>query len=150
VLFRCGWFGKFALPTLWLFQIVLQILAPLVDFQLLCALVGRTLGWLESLQHADVAAPYDPAIWLIIAIYAAFVVLELAAAWVATAWDEEDKRLLWLQPLQRLVYRQIMYIAVWQAVSRALGGAGQAWGKLRRTGTVSVAPETSQSRASAR
>jgi cellulose synthase/poly-beta-1,6-N-acetylglucosamine synthase-like glycosyltransferase/spore germination protein YaaH len=149
-LFRCGWFGRFALPTLWLFQIALQVIAPLVDLQLLCALVGRTLGWLESLQHADVAAPYDPAIWLIIAIYAAFVVVELAAAWVALAWDEEDKQLLWLQPLQRLVYRQIMYIAVWQAVSRALGGAGQAWGKLRRTGTVSITPESNQSRASAR
>jgi cellulose synthase/poly-beta-1,6-N-acetylglucosamine synthase-like glycosyltransferase len=140
-LFRVGWFGKFALPTLWLFQIALQVLAPLVDLQLVCALVGRTFGWIESLQHADIAPPYDPAIWLIIAIYVAFVVVEFAAAWVAIAWDGEDARLLWLQPLQRLIYRQIMYVAVWRAVGRALAGAGQAWGKLRRTGTVAMASE---------
>ena len=93
------------------------------------------------MQHADIAPPYDPAIWLIFVIYIAFVIVELGAAWIAVAWDNEDKKLLRLQPLQRLVYRQIMYIAVWRAVSRALAGAGQAWGKLRRTGTVAMSPE---------
>src|SRR5262249_14584914 len=137
-MFKYGWFGAFSLPSLWLFQIVLQVLAPLVDLQLLIALIARSLEWLEALQHADVAPPYDPAIWLIVAIYVAFVGLELAAAGVAVALDDEDKRLLWLQPLQRLVYRQIMYIAVWRAVSKALAGATHAWGKLRRTGGVVV------------
>jgi cellulose synthase/poly-beta-1,6-N-acetylglucosamine synthase-like glycosyltransferase/spore germination protein YaaH/peptidoglycan/xylan/chitin deacetylase (PgdA/CDA1 family) len=136
--FHYGWFGQFALPSLWLFQIALQVLAPLVDLQLLLALVGRGLGWLESLQHADIAPPYDPAIWLIVGIYVAFVALELAAALIAIALDDEDRGLLWLQPLQRFVYRQIMYIAVWQAVSKALAGATHAWGKLRRTGGVVV------------
>jgi cellulose synthase/poly-beta-1,6-N-acetylglucosamine synthase-like glycosyltransferase len=144
--FHYGWFGSLALPSLWLFQILLQVLAPLVDLQLAIALIGRSLEWAEALQHADIAPPYDPAIWLIVAIYVAFVGLELAAAWVAVALDEEDKRLLWLQPLQRLVYRQIMYIAVWRAVSRALAGATHAWGKLRRTGGVVVVdmPATSE------
>lgn len=136
--FHYGWFGCFSLPSLWLFQIALQILAPFVDLQLLLALVGRTFAWAESLQHADIAPPHDPAIWFIVAIYFAFVALELAAAWVAFSLDDEDKRLLWLQPLQRFVYRQIMYIAVWRAVSRAIAGAGQAWGKLRRTGAVNI------------
>ncbi|MFT3728882.1 MAG: glycosyltransferase [Terricaulis sp.] len=148
-LFRVSWFGKFALPTLWIFQILLQILAPLVDLQLACALIGHTWGWLESLQHADVAPPYDPAIWIVFAIYIAFVVVELAAAWVAVSWDDEDRSLLWLQPLQRFVYRQIMYIVVWRAVSRAFAGAGQAWGKLRRAGTVAMSADAPPSGASA-
>ncbi|MES1199929.1 MAG: glycosyltransferase family 2 protein [Pseudomonadota bacterium] len=137
-LFRLGWFGKFALPTLWLFQIFLQLLAPLVDIQLVCAIIVRTLGWVATLEHSDVSEPYDPAIWLIIAIYVAFVVIELSAAWIATALDEEDRSLLWLQPLQRLVYRQILYLAVLRAVARAVAGASQAWGKLKRTGTVAI------------
>src|SRR4030095_10484150 len=110
-----GWFGALALPSLWLFQIVLQVLAPLVDLQLAIALIGRSLEGAEALPHSDIAPPYDPAIWLIVAIYVAFVGLELAAAWVAVALDEEDKRLLWLQPLQRLLYRHIKYIAAWRA-----------------------------------
>ena len=82
----------------------------------------------------------DSAIWLILGVYFAFLALELAAAWVAFSLDREDKRLLWLQPLQRIVYRQVMYIAVWRALSRAAIGASQAWGKLRRTGDVSSVP----------
>jgi hypothetical protein len=117
----------------------MQVLAPLTDLQLLIALFARTIGWLESLQHSDIAPPYDPAIWIIIAIYFAFVALELAAAWVAFELDDEDKQLLWLQPLQRLVYRQIMYIAVWRAVLRAAAGASHAWGKLHRAGSVKLA-----------
>jgi cellulose synthase/poly-beta-1,6-N-acetylglucosamine synthase-like glycosyltransferase/spore germination protein YaaH/peptidoglycan/xylan/chitin deacetylase (PgdA/CDA1 family) len=148
-LFRVGWFGKFALPTLWLFQILLQILAPFVDLQLLFALVGHTWGWIDSLQHSDISPPYDPAFWLIFAVYAAFVIVELASAWIAVAWDNEDKQLLLLQPLQRLVYRQIMYLAVWRAVFRAVAGAGQAWGKLRRAGTVAMSSESSRSKVNA-
>jgi cellulose synthase/poly-beta-1,6-N-acetylglucosamine synthase-like glycosyltransferase len=37
--FHHGWFGKLALPCLWLFQIAAQVLAPLVDLQLLLAAI---------------------------------------------------------------------------------------------------------------
>jgi cellulose synthase/poly-beta-1,6-N-acetylglucosamine synthase-like glycosyltransferase/peptidoglycan/xylan/chitin deacetylase (PgdA/CDA1 family) len=139
-LFHYGWFGGFALPSLWLFQILMQVLAPLVDLQLIVALGGRALNWIATLEHSDISPAADNTIWLILAIYLAFLVLELAAAWVAFSLDREDKRLLWLQPLQRVVYRQIMYIAVWRALSRAAIGASQAWGTLRRIGDVSASP----------
>jgi hypothetical protein len=35
-----------------------------------------------------------------------------------------------------------MYIVVWRAISRAFGGLSQSWGKLRRTGSVSMAGRT--------
>jgi hypothetical protein len=31
-----------------------------------------------------------------------------------------------------------MYIVVWRSLLRAIGGAGQAWGKLKRTGAVHI------------
>jgi hypothetical protein len=34
-----------------------------------------------------------------------------------------------------------MYIVVWRALMRAFGGAGQAWGKLARTGGVHMGDE---------
>ncbi|MES1202533.1 MAG: polysaccharide deacetylase family protein, partial [Pseudomonadota bacterium] len=139
-LFHYGWFGGFALPSLWLFQIVMQVLAPFVDLQLVVAIGARATSWLASLEHSDISPAADSAIWLILGVYIAFLALELAAAWVAFSLDREDKRLLWLQPLQRIVYRQVMYIAVWRALSRAAIGASQAWGKLRRTGDVSSVP----------
>jgi cellulose synthase/poly-beta-1,6-N-acetylglucosamine synthase-like glycosyltransferase len=134
--FRYGWFGCLALPTLWLFQIAFQVLAPFVDLQLFVAAAARLMSWVATLQHSDVQAAADNTLWLVLAIYLAFFALEMAAGWVAYAFDREDKRELWLLPTQRFVYRQIMYLVVWRALLRALGGVSQGWGKLKRTGSV--------------
>jgi cellulose synthase/poly-beta-1,6-N-acetylglucosamine synthase-like glycosyltransferase/peptidoglycan/xylan/chitin deacetylase (PgdA/CDA1 family)/spore germination protein YaaH len=144
--FHYGWFGWFALPTLWLFQIAAQVLAPFVDLQLIVAAVTWAFSWLATLQHSDVQPASDNTLWLVLAIYAAFLALEITAGVVAYAFDREDKRELWLLPTQRFVYRQIMYVVVWRSLLRAFGGVGQGWGKLKRTGTVRMAepapPET--------
>ena len=142
--FRHGWFGWLALPTLWGFQIFGQILAPLIDLQLLVALGSRLAGWIASLQHADIADTPDPMIWLMLAIYLAFMALEVAAGWVAYGFDRARRADLWLLPTQRFVYRQIMYVVVWRSLMRALGGIGHAWGKLNRSGQVRIASDAGE------
>lgn len=137
-LFKHGWFGSLALPSLWLFQIAGQVLAPLIDLQLLIALLTWLLSSLAAMQHADISVSPDTTLWFTLTVYAAFTLLELAASWIAYGFDREDRRDLWLLPTQRLVYRQIMYVVVWRALERALSGLGQVWGKLRRTGDVVV------------
>lgn len=137
-LFRHGWFGGLALPSLWLFQIAGQVLAPLIDLQLAMALIFQGLAWLSSLEHADVTAAPNPMLWFTLAVYVAFTGLELIAGWIAYGFDREKRTDLWLLPTQRFVYRQIMYIVVWRALGRALSGLGQAWGKLNRTGDVNM------------
>jgi len=135
--FRNGWFGWLALPSLWLFQIGAQVLAPLVDLQLILAIISQILSLIAAAQH-DVMPTSDSPLWIVVTIYVAFLALEVAAGWLAYAFDGEDKRELWLLPTQRFCYRQIMYIVVWRSLMRALGGAGQAWGKLKRTGGVQI------------
>ena len=135
-LFHYGWFGCLALPSLWLFQIAAQILAPLVDLQLLFAAVTGISKWLATLQHVDVEPAADTMLWVIVGIYVTFLVLEIAAGWVAYGLDRSSRRELWLLPTQRFVYRQIMYVVVWRSLLRAAGGVSHAWGKLRRTGDV--------------
>ena len=137
-LFRYGWFGKLALPSLWLFQILAQLLAPLVDLQLLLALVSRVSTWIGSLSHSDITPGSDPMLWVILLVYFAFLVLELAAGAIAYSLDGEPKRDLWLLPTQRVCYRQIMYWVTVRAVIRALGGLGHGWGKLKRSGSVTL------------
>ncbi|HTK35239.1 MAG TPA: polysaccharide deacetylase family protein [Caulobacteraceae bacterium] len=134
--FHNGWFGWLALPSLWLFQIAAQILAPLVDLQLLFAAISGLNKWIDSLIHTDVDAAADPMLWVVVGIYVAFLALELAAGWVAYGLDRSNRKEIWLLPTQRFVYRQIMYVVVWRSLLRAAGGVGHAWGKLRRTGDV--------------
>ena len=136
--FHYGWFGGLALPTLWLFQFGAQVLAPFVDLQLLVAGLTLLSQWISSLQHVDTPMPPDGMIWVVVAIYVAFIALEVIAGWVAYEFDDEDKRELWLLPTQRFVYRQVMYLVVWRSLLRALGGAAHGWGKLKRTGAVRV------------
>ncbi len=137
-LFHYGWFGWLSLPTLWLFQFAAQILAPFVDLQMLAGGIGRFNAWLQTQEHPDMTMAPDPTLWLVLGIYVAFLVLELLAGWVAYAFDGERKGELWLLPTQRFVYRQIMYLVVWRSIFRALGGTGQTWGKMHRTGSVQV------------
>ena len=139
--FRHGWFGWLALPSLWLFQIAGQILAPFIDLQLLFAMLIRLSQLISSMEHTDVSYAPDPVLWFIVAIYFLFIGLEVAAGWIACGFEKEGRRDLWLLPTQRLVYRQIMYLVVWRAAMRAAAGIGHAWGKLDRTGKVRMAAE---------
>jgi hypothetical protein len=41
-----------------------------------------------------------------------------------------------LVPLQRIAYRQVLYVALLKAIRAALTGWSPAWGKLARTGRV--------------
>ena len=54
---------------------------------------------------------------------------------------EKEKlgKLVWLIP-QRFAYRQIMYVVLFKAMSKAIKGESQGWGALKRTGSVKQMP----------
>ncbi|HEY6868495.1 MAG TPA: hypothetical protein VI199_01955, partial [Novosphingobium sp.] len=73
------------------------------------------------------------------AYWIGFLVIDLACGLIAFRIDvrgEKFRPLLLLA--QRFVYRQLMYSVVIRAVSAALHGRVQGWGKLERTGRVSL------------
>jgi len=115
-----GRLGRRGLPYLLLFQVLLPLLAPLIDVAAVYGLLAgdattAAIAWL-GLQAAQYVA----------AVY-------------AFRLDRERQRPLWTLPLQQVVYRQLMYLVVIQSVASALYGVRLRWHKLRRTGEVSVA-----------
>ena len=138
---RYGWFGMFALPGLWVFQIALNALAPFVDFQLGYAALSAGLSWLQSGLGRGVWAASPDTIALLQQtgfFYALFFGVELAGAFLAFRLDrEKPTALVWLF-WQRFVYRQLLYGVVWKAMWTALSGLRQGWGKLARKGTVQM------------
>ncbi|MEP6672099.1 MAG: glycosyltransferase [Chthoniobacter sp.] len=142
-LFRYGWFGWVGLPTLWLFQILFQVLAPLVDLQVFYSLWSFGASWYS--QHYlgvvnQAATPPGAMLEQTLLFYALFYAVELAGAAVAVAIDRDGWRLLpWLF-LQRFFYRQLMYAVLWKALIRAVVGSRTSWGKLERRGTVNMEP----------
>jgi cellulose synthase/poly-beta-1,6-N-acetylglucosamine synthase-like glycosyltransferase len=111
--------GRRALPYMILFQILLPILAPLIDLYALYGLVFT-----------------DP--MRVIGFWLAFNAAQLVVAVVAFRLDREPLGPLWALPLQQLVYRQLMYLVIIESTISALVGARAAWKHIPRTGDVEV------------
>ena len=109
--------GRRAIPYLVLFQVVFPLGAPLID---LFAIYGTLF--------------LDPV--PIIGFWLAFNALQLVLAWFAFTFDGESRKVLWVLPLQQIVYRQLMYVVVIEAFLSALLGARLAWRGAPRRGTV--------------
>ena len=137
--FHCGWFGWLALPTLWLFQVLFQVLAPLVDLNILYSLYVFMNAWIGKgvLTHDWQPLPYNTHLMVQAAFfYSVLFVTELVGATVAFLLDGERLSLLWYLFWQRFVYRQLMYAVIWKSLWMAINGIRQGWGKMQRKGTV--------------
>jgi cellulose synthase/poly-beta-1,6-N-acetylglucosamine synthase-like glycosyltransferase/peptidoglycan/xylan/chitin deacetylase (PgdA/CDA1 family) len=115
---QSGRFGRFCLPYLWLFQVLLPLLAPLVD---VFSIYG--IAFLDPVRVA--------AFWL------SFTGLQMLVAGYALALDRESLGALWVLPFQLIVYRQLMYLVTIQSVIAALLGTRQRWQATERTGVFS-------------
>jgi cellulose synthase/poly-beta-1,6-N-acetylglucosamine synthase-like glycosyltransferase/peptidoglycan/xylan/chitin deacetylase (PgdA/CDA1 family) len=109
--------GRRVIPYVVFFQVLFPLGAPLID---LFAIYGTLF--------------LDPA--PILGFWIAFNALQLVLAWVAFTFDAESRRGLWALPLQQLVYRQLMYVVVIEALLSALIGARLRWRGAPRRGTV--------------
>lgn len=140
-LFHHGFFGWMALPSLWLFQVIFQALAPLVDIQLLYSLWGYLSAWLVRdtlLKDYQPLAAATNALEQVLFLYVLFVVVEAIGGVIAYRLDKRKAGpVVWLF-WQRFVYRQIMYAVIYKALATALGGVRQGWGKIDRKATVNL------------
>ena len=124
---RFGAFGLVALPSLWIYQIAFQAIAPVVDL---------TIAW--SLFYSKFIAPNTghQDLTMLLGYWALFTTVELAGALLAFTLDREDKLLIGWMPLQRFLYRQLMYYVIVKSLVIALRGSLVGWGKFERRGTV--------------
>ncbi|MDI3408037.1 bifunctional polysaccharide deacetylase/glycosyltransferase family 2 protein [Streptomyces cavernicola] len=116
-----GRFGRRGLSYLFLFQVVLPLLAPVIDvFMLYSALF--TDSPVKSM-----------ATWI------GFLAVQIAVAAYALKLDGERRRTLWSLPFQLFVYRQLMYLVVIQSVVAFVGGSRLKWQRMHRSGTAAAA-----------
>ena len=128
-----GRMGRLGLAHIGIFHVALPLAAPLVD---LLFVYGLLFG--------------DPAVALL--LWGSMLLLQLIAGVLAFRMDGEPLGPLWALPVQQIMYRQLMYVVLVQAVISALTGAGVRWQKLQRTGAVAehLAPAARPARADTR
>lgn len=116
-----GKLGRRGLPYLMAFQVLLPLLAPVVDIAALYTLIF-------------VPTPTIAYVWLV------FLALQYLSAAYAFRLDRERFGPLWSLVLQQFVYRQLMYLVVVQSTASAVYGIRLRWQKLRRTGDMDSVP----------
>jgi peptidoglycan-N-acetylglucosamine deacetylase len=114
---RCGSLGLVALPSIWLFQVLLSVLSPFADLAMIIALFAGN--------------------WKIVLVYyGAFFVLELMTGLLAYGLEGEPPRdLVWLF-FQRVYYRMLMQWVLLRSVLYAIRGGLVGWGKIERHASV--------------
>jgi hypothetical protein len=131
--------GLFGLPNIMLFQFLFTLVAPLMDLMLAWTLVSSFNAYT---MHPEEGIPQ--ALWAVGIYWACFQLLEIATAALAISMDRQRNvwRLLPLLFLQRFFYRQLLYVTAVRVMFAALKGSVQGWGKLRRTGRVTMESAT--------
>jgi len=116
-----GVLGWLILPAFAVYQFAVPLVAPLVDLLFVAALVrGNGLAT--------------------VGYYLLFFALDLLLSAAAVLLEGEDLGLLPGLFVQRVLYRQLLWVALVRSLWNALSGFAVGWGKLSRTGSAQVAP----------
>jgi cellulose synthase/poly-beta-1,6-N-acetylglucosamine synthase-like glycosyltransferase len=132
--------GLFGLPNIIIFQFLFTLVAPIIDLMLAWSIFASLNNFS---MRPDEGIP--PMLLAVGTYWACFQLVEIATAVFAISLDGQKKtwRLLPLLLVQRFIYRQLLYIVAIRVMLAALKGSMLGWGKLKRTGRVTLEPARS-------
>ena len=123
---RYGTLGFIALPNVFLFQLLLPLVSPVIDLLFLGSLLLWGLAQLHVTRLPQLWTAEDVERALI--FFAAFMLIDLLTCVVAFALEKhEEWSLLWPLLLQRFYYRQLMYVVLFRAIMHAVQGRAVGW-----------------------
>ena len=124
---KYGTLGWVALPNIFVFQLVLPLISPIIDLLFLWslalwALEKLQLSWLPTL-HATTGD-----LMRSIFFFIGFLLIDVFTCVLAFALErKEDWSLLVPVLLQRFYYRQLMYVVLFRSVKEAVRGRPVGW-----------------------
>jgi cellulose synthase/poly-beta-1,6-N-acetylglucosamine synthase-like glycosyltransferase/peptidoglycan/xylan/chitin deacetylase (PgdA/CDA1 family)/spore germination protein YaaH len=117
-----GWLGWFALPSVWVFQMAVVAVTPVLDLIVL---------WSIWLGRGVAIWPY----------FVASLLLDVILAVIALSMAGRPRRAAWLSAPMRLLYRPLLGYVVWKCILKALAGSLVRWSKLDRTAAAILQKE---------
>lgn len=130
--------GLFALPNIIVFQIMLPLVSPLIDFMF----VASVLHWLYD-RHFHPESASSASFFKLLTYFLAFMVIDFTASALAFMLERKhpaSKGDAWLLVhiwIQRFSYRQVFSLVLFKTVKRVIDGRPFSWDKLERTATMS-------------
>jgi len=123
---KYGTLGCVALPNIFVFQLALPLISPVIDLMFL----GSILMWgLMQLHVAWASQLFDTAnLQRSLLFFLGFLLIDILTCVVAFALErDEDWTLLIPVLLQRFYYRQLMYVVLFRSVKEAVSGRPVGW-----------------------
>ncbi|HVO57582.1 MAG TPA: glycosyltransferase [Dongiaceae bacterium] len=124
---KYGTLGWIALPNIFVFQLVLPLISPVIDLMFLGSIVmwglmQLHLSWIP--QFTFVTANLERSVLF----FLGFLLIDVLTCVVAFALErDEDWTLLIPVLLQRFYYRQLMYVVLFRSVKEAISGRPVGW-----------------------
>jgi len=116
---KYGTLGFIALPSIWIFQVLLSVLAPFAEIAMILSLLAGD--------------------WRIVLLYyLAFFIVELLTGFLAYGLEGLPPWDLSLLFFQTIYYRQLMLYVLGKSFLFAMRGRLVGWGKLERRATVTA------------
>jgi len=123
---KYGTLGFVALPNIFVFQILLPLVSPVLDLLFLGSLVLWGLGGLHITQIPHLWTTED--VQRSVVFFLGFLLIDVLTCVIAFALERhEDWTLLVPVLLQRFYYRQLMYIVLFRSVKEAVSGRPVGW-----------------------
>lgn len=133
---RFGSLGMLAIPNVLIFQIFFALISPLID--VLTMLSVAFVAW-QRYHHPAVQSM--DGLKRTLFFYALFLTVDLVGSLLAFLLERtEDWKLLRWLPIQRFVYRQLMYYVATRAAVTAIRGKIVGWHKVERKATIQSNP----------
>lgn len=130
---RFGGLGFFALPNVFIFQIIFPLISPLMDLMMIFSLAWSF--WQFHYHTVDYAADFY--LQKIIFYYLIFLLIDFISSDIPFLMEKkEDWKLLFWLPFQRFYYRQLMYYVAIKSFFAAVKGKTVGWNKFERKATV--------------
>jgi peptidoglycan-N-acetylglucosamine deacetylase len=124
---KYGTLGWIALPNIFVFQLVLPLISPIIDLLFLGSiaiwgLMQLHLSWMPQMNF--VTANLERSVLF----FLGFLLIDILTCVVAFALErDEDWTLLIPVLLQRFYYRQLMYVVLFRSVKEAVSGRPVGW-----------------------
>ncbi len=123
---KYGTLGWVALPNIFIFQIVLPLISPIIDLMFLGTLLLWGLAQLHITQIPHLWTTAD--VQRSVLFFLSFLIIDVLTCVIAFALErKEDWTLLIPVLLQRFYYRQLMYIVLFRSVKEAVSGRPVGW-----------------------
>ena len=123
---KYGTLGCIALPNIFIFQILLPLISPVLDLLFFGSLVLWGLAQLRITQIPQLWTTAD--VQRSVVFFLGFLLIDVLTCVIAFALERhEDWTLLIPVLLQRFYYRQLMYLVLFRSVKEAVSGRPVGW-----------------------